>query len=349
MTVSKSSLKSIPTCYATVSIGTPSTPLDQKLAAIAAAGFEGIELGFPDLLSYASTSYNKDVDAQDFDTLCDAARKVGIMCDDSGLKIVMLQPFSNFEGWPKGSQGREDAFERARGWIRIMQALGTDMLQVGSTDSPHALPSIEYLAADLQELCDMLSAHKCRLAYENWCWATHAPDWKDVWEIVKKVDRPNIGLCLDTFQTVGGEWADPTTASGLIEREGGKEALEKQFRASLQELGKTIPAEEIYILQISDAYKPPKPLDAKVDGQGLRPRGRWSSCLRPVPFDGGFLPVVDVTKAVLETGFRGWFSMEVFDGGPDGQDQEWKDMGAYTKKAMRAHQRLLEEAADAEA
>ncbi|KAI4228027.1 MAG: hypothetical protein L6R36_001961 [Xanthoria steineri] len=347
MTVSKSSLGSIPTCYATVSIGTPNTPLDQKLKAIAGAGFQGIELGFPDLLSFASKNYDKDVDAQDFDTLCEAGRKVGIMCEEANLKIVMLQPFSNFEGWPEGSEGREDAFRRAKGWIRIMQAVGTDMLQVGSTDSPHTVSSLSHLASDLQRLCDLLALHKFRLAYENWCWATHAPDWKDVWAIVQEVDRDNIGLCLDTFQTAGGEWADPTTASGLIEQlEGGKEALEKQFRGSLEALGKTVPKEKIYILQISDAYKPSSPLDAAADEQGLRPRGRWSSGLRPVPFDGGYLPVVEVAKAVLETGFRGWFSMEVFDGGPDGQDHEWKDMGAYAKKAMRSHERLLEEAAD---
>ncbi len=132
MTVSRSSLSSIPTCYATVSIGTPNTPLAQKLKAIADAGFQGIELGFPDLLSFASQTYNKDVNAQDFDTLCDAGREVKNMCEEVALKIVMLQPFSNFEGWPKDSEGREDAFRRAKGWIRIMQTVGTDMLQVRS-------------------------------------------------------------------------------------------------------------------------------------------------------------------------------------------------------------------------
>lgn len=139
MTISKSSLNSIPTCYATVSIGTPTTPLDQKLAAIAGAGFQGIELGFPDLLSYASQTYKKDVDAQDFDTLCEAGRKVGAMCEEAGLKIVMLQPFANFEGWPEGSDGREDAFRRAKGWIQIMRAVGTDMLQVSNPPTSYTI------------------------------------------------------------------------------------------------------------------------------------------------------------------------------------------------------------------
>ncbi|KAL8798911.1 MAG: hypothetical protein Q9182_006283 [Xanthomendoza sp. 2 TL-2023] len=381
MTISKSSLSSIPTCYATVSIGTPDTPLDQKLSAIAEAGFQGIELGFPDLLSFASKNYNKQVDPQDYDTLCDAGRKVAIMVEDAGLPIVMLQPFSNFEGWEEGSEGREDAFRRARGWIRIMQAVGTDMLQVvltpthphshfpkknktthththtlklqkqqvGSTDSPHALPSLDALASDLRALCDLLSPHKFRLAYENWCWATHAPDWTDIWTTVQKVDRPNIGLCLDTFQTAGGEWADPTTASGLIERpeSGGQdEGLGERFRGSLRALAEMVPQEKIFILQVSDAYRPREPLDAGADEQGLRPRARWSSCLRPVPFAGGYLPVVEVAKAVLGTGFRGWFSMEVFDGGPEGGDHEWKDLKGYATKAMKAHERLLQQAAD---
>lgn len=68
--------------------------------------------------------------------------------------------------------------------------------------------------------------------------------------------------------------------------------------------------------------------------------------LRPVPFAGGYLPVVEVAKAVLQTGFRGWFSMEVFDGGSDGSDQDWKDMTGYAKRAMASHERLLQEAAD---
>ena len=180
------------------------------------------------------------------------------------------------------------------------------------------------------------------MAYENWCWATEAPKWKDVWEIVDQVNRPNIGLCLDTFQTAGGEWGDPTTDSGLIECDGGREALEKQFEASLRALSAIIPPEKIYILQISDAYKPQRPLDSKPDSNGLRPRGQWSSTLRPIPFSNGYLPVVRVATAVLRTGFRGWFSMEVFDAGPEGTGREWNDMPEFAQEAMRAHQQLLE-------
>ena len=38
--------------------------------------------------------------------------------------------------------------------------------------------------------------------------------------------------------------------------------------------------------------------------------------------------------------------MKVFDGGPQGDDQDWKDMSGYAKKAMQSHKRLLEEIAE---
>lgn len=90
-----------------------------------------------------------------------------------------------------------------------MEAVGIDMLQVwrgqpftsvftaankvsctkvGSTDSRsesrNLFSSREVLAADLRELADLLEPHQFRLAYENLCWATYAPVWKQFWEIV---------------------------------------------------------------------------------------------------------------------------------------------------------------------
>lgn len=184
----------------------------------------------------------------------------------------------------------------------------------------------------------MLAKRNMRLAYENWCWSTHAPNWKDVWEIVRDVDRPNIGLCLDTFQTAGGEWGDPTTETGLVE---GKsvELLKKDFLVSMKELERTIPPEKIYLLQISDAYRPPAPFERK-EINGLRPRARWSHDYRPVPYAGGYLPIEEVARAVLRTGFRGWFSLEVFDSGPEGKGAQY-EMGKYAKGAMEGMQRLL--------
>ncbi|KAG4028503.1 hypothetical protein MFRU_021g00920 [Monilinia fructicola] len=348
MTISPASLARIPASFATVSVGTTSTPLSSKLSAISSAGFTAIELGFPDLLSFANTFHEKEIKENDYDSLCAAGSEVKKLCEKNKLGVMMLQPFSNFEGWPEGSDERKDAFERAKGWIRIMGAVGTDMLQVGSSDSPDISSDFKVLAADLRELADLLAEHNYRLAYENWCWATHASTWREVWQIVQLVDRPNIGLCLDTFQTAGGEYGDPSTSSGLISHLGTQAKLHMNLTQSLQSLTATVPPEKIYLLQISDAYKPPTPIPTTPPSQekhDLRARGKWSHDFRPYPFNGGYLPIVEVARAVLGTGFRGWFSTEVFDGGANGKwtGIENLDLEAFCKGAMEGHKKLLEE------
>ncbi|KAL4946741.1 hypothetical protein BDV06DRAFT_55110 [Aspergillus oleicola] len=324
----------IPYSFATCSLGNPTDPLPQKLSLISSAGFSGIELAFPDLQNHASALFKKSIEPNDYDSLTEAAKDVRKLVEKEGLQIVMLQPFSNFEGWPRQSKERDEAFSRAKGWIDIMENVGTDMLQVGSSDTPlHKLsPSSELrgnIITDLRELADLLKEKGMKLAYENWCWSSHAPNWKDVWGLVEEVDRSNVGLCLDTFQSAGGEWGDPTTSTGLIGNvkrgSSGEVELSKRWKESLEELTRTVPKEKIYILQISDAYVPlkpstnsPAPLSSEVV-DGTASRGRWSHDYRPVPYDGGYLPIEDFGRAVLGTGFRGWFSMEVFDQGADGQ------------------------------
>ena len=144
---------------------------------------------------------------------------------------------------------------------------------------------------------------------------------------------------MDTFQTAGGEWADPTTQSGIIESID-RAQLEKKFKQSLKDLSSTIPPEKIYFLQISDAYRMEPPLSSEVQ-DGLRPRARWSHDYRPLPYDGGYLPVVEVAAAVLRTGFRGWFSTEIFDGKLEAKSDA-DGMESFARKAMAAHEKLME-------
>lgn len=182
----ESLISQIPASYATCSIGDSSTPLPDKLHAIAQAGFKGIELAFPDLVTFASQHFGNEVKEDDYERLCQAGGEVRKLCEQLGLKILMLQPFSNFEGWKPHTKEREDAMKRAKGWIEVMKAVGTDMLQVeirrsasrqnvdfaqvGSSDSEGITLDKKELAKDLAELADLLSTHGFRLAYENWCW-----------------------------------------------------------------------------------------------------------------------------------------------------------------------------------
>ncbi|KAJ5164358.1 uncharacterized protein N7500_006188 [Penicillium coprophilum] len=345
MSIPYSSLQKIPLSYASCSIGCgPTDTLPLRLQAISEAGFSAIELSFPDILDYGAQITGSEIAPDNYAAIMPVAMEIRKLCEEHKLKIMMLQPFANFEGWVKGSVDREEAFARAIGWMEIMNVVGTDLLQVGATDTPeHMINSErEAIISDLRLLSDLLAKRNFRLAYENWCWSTHAPGWKEVWEIVKAVDRPNCGLCLDTFQTAGSEWGDPTTESGLIESVSQSE-LRKRFQASMDELAKSVPSEKIYLLQISDAYKVSPPLEDKAIGE-LRARGRWSHDYRPMPYDGGYLPIEDVAKAVLKTGFRGWFSMEIFDSGPQGTGKKY-EMGPFAARAMDSMQKLLKSCA----
>jgi len=89
---------------------------------------------------------------------------------------------------------------------------------------------------------------------------------------------------------------------------------------------------------------PKDPLEDRGEASN-RPRGRWSHDYRPYPFNGGYLPVVEVAGAVLKTGARCWFSYEVFDGGPEGKQERNYDFEEFTKGAMASHRRLLDECA----
>jgi len=198
------------------------------------------------------------------------------------------------------------------------------------------------LAQDLSALAGELANHGFRLCYENWCWATQAPTWRDVYDLMELASRPNIGLCLDTFQTAGYEWGDPTTLSGRRElpSDDRTSSVDEEYHRSLLQLSNTVKPEQIYILQVSDAYKPPTPLEPQADESGQRPRARWSSRYRPMPgTEGGYLPIVDVGSAVLKTGFSGWFSLEIFDGGPDGSGLDASDLKVW---AERAHASLAD-------
>ncbi|KAA8897436.1 3-dehydroshikimate dehydratase [Sphaerosporella brunnea] len=326
----------IPLAYASPSLGMhPTHTLQRKIAAISAAGYAGIELAFDDLVSFARAYlHNPTITATSYPQLVTAAQKIRLICapHNHNLSIFVLQAFSNFDGYPAGSEKRADAWERAKGWRDIMDALGCHMLQVGSNDDPESSGDLYVIAKDLAELADFMKPRK--VAYENWCWGAHVRTWKDTWAVVKKADKENLGLCLDTFQTVGGEWGDPTTASGKIEREG----LDRDYRESMHQLASTIPKEKIFFFQISDALKPKEPLQG-----GYKARGDWSHAFRPPPYMGGYLPVEDMVRAVLKTGFRGWFSMEVFLEEEHGKEWEEGLEEKWAGDAMQSMRRLLKE------
>lgn len=61
-------------------------------------------------------------------------------------------------------------------------------------------------------------------------WSTHVKSWETALEIIHKVDRPNIGLCLDTFHIASLISHSPETNNGV--RAGGHKALKESLEVS---------------------------------------------------------------------------------------------------------------------
>jgi 4-hydroxyphenylpyruvate dioxygenase len=165
---------------ATVSL---SGGLAEKLEAIAAAGFRGVEIFENDLLSFSGSP-------------TDVRRLVS----DLGLETVTFQPFRDFEGMP--SDKRERVFARAERKFDLMQELGCDLLLVCSNVSPEGLGGIDRAASDLHELGMRAQKRGLRVGYEALAWGRHINDPRDAWEAVRRADHPAVGLVLDSFHTL---------------------------------------------------------------------------------------------------------------------------------------------------
>ncbi len=165
---------------ATVSL---SGDLQEKLEAIAAAGFKGVEIFENDLLSFNGTPAD--------------VRKVTA---DLGLEIITFQPFRDFEGMPEARRDR--VFARAERKFDLMEELGCDLLLVCSNVSPESLGGIDRAAADLHELGQRAKKRNIRVGFEALAWGRHINDYRDAWEAVRRADHPSIGVVLDSFHTL---------------------------------------------------------------------------------------------------------------------------------------------------
>ena len=180
------------TSIATVSI---SGDLREKLSAIAAAGFDGVEIFENDFLTFDGS-----------------ARDVASMVRDNGLVITLFQPFRDFEGMP--DRQRRRAFDRAERKFDLMQDLGTDLMLVCSNVSPMALGGIDRAADDFRELGERARPRGLRVGYEALGWGRFVNDHRDAWEIVRRANHPNIGLILDSFHTLARK-IDPNSIRSI--------------------------------------------------------------------------------------------------------------------------------------
>lgn len=236
---------------ATVSI---SGTLPEKLHAIAAAGYQGVEIFENDLLYYTGTPAD-----------------IRHLAADLGLKITLFQPFRDFEGASRSQFAAN--MERARRKFALMHELGCDTLLLCSNVQPDCSDDVELQIADLRALAELAEQEQIRIGYEALAWGTHVNRWHQAWSRVKSVNSPALGIVLDSFHVL---------ARG----------------DTLQRLGE-VPPEKITFVQMADA-----PL-MKMDIL------EWSRHFRCFPAQGQ-LPLVDFACDLTRCGYRGPWSLEIF-------------------------------------
>ena len=154
-----------------------------------------------------------------------------------------------------------------------MAELGADLILVCSNASADAVADMDELATQLRAAGDLAQHRGMRIAYEALAWGSTVNLWQQSWDAVRRADHPAVGLCLDSFHILSRS----ATPADLSE----------------------VPGDKIYFLQLADA--PHKDMDVL----------QWSRHYRLFPGEGAF-DLVAFTEAVLEAGYRGPLSLEVF-------------------------------------
>lgn len=168
---------------------------------------------------------------------------------------------------------RPRVFERIERKFDLMQELGTDLLLVCSNVSPVSLGDRGRIVADFVELGERAAQRGLRVGYEALAWGRHVADHRDAWSIVREVNHPAIGLILDSFHSLA--------------------------RNIPNESLRDIDPARIFIVQLADA--PLMQMDFL----------SWSRHFRCMPAQGE-LPIVDYVATLLERGYAGVLSLEIF-------------------------------------
>ncbi|KAJ3739008.1 xylose isomerase-like protein [Lentinula detonsa] len=328
---------------ASLSLGTNTHhDIPTKVRVTSNLGYDGIEIFIPDFEAFVDevkrgkhtelfTEPISSCSSIELDLAC--ATAISNLCNSFGLEIPLFQPLRNFENFH--SQKEIDVgLAEAERWLRIMPAMKCDLLLVCSNHLPGPCPISEDYTVDMyndkqvnafRQLGALAENYGVRIGYEPLSWGTVIDNWMQVWNIVKRVDRKNVGILLDSFNTLGNQYADPGQASTI--RRGQTLAA---MLSNLEEMTMTIPREKIFFYQIADAVRP---AGICLDDINMPRRMKWSRACRVFPCEPpdsssaketishpenppsgylGFLPVTQMTSLLHRMGYRGWWSLEVF-------------------------------------
>ncbi|GLW31041.1 TIM barrel protein [Actinoplanes regularis] len=157
--------------------------LDDKLAAAAAARFQGIELAESDLVASPWSP-----------------ARIRQECARRGLTIDLCQASRDVEAVPP----REFAatLRWAERTFDVLEKLGSGTLLVRSSASPDTVDDDDLAAEQLAALAGRAAERGLRIAYEAAAGARFVNRFAHAWRIVRRAGHPALGLCLDSFQVL---------------------------------------------------------------------------------------------------------------------------------------------------
>lgn len=297
--------------------------LEHKLDLAHQYGYKGIELFWDDLRDLALRKFKQTPEDHKLTDPSSepshaaqvaAAHHIQQLCQDLDIFIICLQPFAGYEGL-KDPVAKQKLMEKLHRWFDLAHILETDMIQIPSSFAPAEQMSddLSVIAQDLQEIADLGAQQNppLRFVHEALCFGTRVDRWETSWEVVKKVDRDNFGLCLDSFNIAGRIYADPTAHT--CKTGDAEEAVNK----SLELMVKDLDMKKVFYVQIVDAERLATPLNTQTFYDAtLVPRMNWSRNCRLFYGEedrGGFLPIKEIAETFFhKLGFEGWVSLELF-------------------------------------
>ncbi|KAL4746054.1 hypothetical protein BDW72DRAFT_207678 [Aspergillus terricola var. indicus] len=254
-------------------------------------GFKGIALFHEDLETFAAQSS----DAASRLNILKGALRVRHLCTSLQLEIIALQPFWFYEGVLDEAEHNRLVYDKLRFWFEICHILHTDMILIPSnllppdpeTGEPRTTGNRRVIVSDLRQAAELGLAQSppIRFSYEALAWGDHVDTWEQSWDIVRRVDRPNSGLCLDTSTL------------------------------SLARLRQAVDKKRVFLFQVVDGERLKAPLMMGHEWYVAEQPSRmsWSRNARLFAFEeGGYLPVKDIAQTVFALGYEGWVLMEVF-------------------------------------
>jgi 4-hydroxyphenylpyruvate dioxygenase len=329
---------------ATVSLGAAHLhSLPAKIEAAAQNGQRGLELFHDDLAQFAKSlrrhTNDESATRSDRDYEIDAAHAIRDLCAKRGLEVLALQPFRHYEGLLDPNQHAQ-RIDELKHWVKLSKILGDDLfilIPSSFLDPSQITGDRDRLMADLGEAADV--AFPIRIAYEALAWGTYVNTWEDSWEIVRRANRPNLGICLDTFNIAARVWADPTSATGRLPAN-----ADVELQASMQRLVQKVDPDRVMMVQLADGERV-DPQTPFLQTPGMPKLLSWSRNARLFPCEkerGGYLPIREVADACLNgLGYTGWVSMEVFSRSTG--EPELSVPNEHAARAARSWQRILQQ------